>query len=43
MVRSIEIENLEVDVAPCGASDAVTGPNCVVIIVVIAIFVYYDL
>ena len=38
----LEIQDLEVEIAPCGASDAVTGPQCVAVIAVIAILVYTD-
>lgn len=40
MKRSVEIEDLEFGIAPCGASDAVTGPQCVVVIAVIAVLIY---
>lgn len=43
MKQSLEIQDLEVGIAPCGASDAVTGPQCVVVIAVIAIYVYYNM
>lgn len=40
MKGSLEIEDLEFGIAPCGASDAVSGPACVVVIAVIAVVVY---
>jgi len=40
MRKSINISDLEVDIAPCGASDSVSGPECMVILFVISMIVY---
>jgi hypothetical protein len=41
MNQLLEIQDLEVGIAPCGASDAVTGFECLAVIAVIAIYIYY--
>lgn len=40
MNKLLQIQDLEVEIAPFGASDAVTGPQCAVALGVIMILVY---